>query len=44
MSKKGIKMHQKGMAGGLYQAHRMEGSTKNFGNKAIRKAKKSNKS
>lgn len=41
MSKKSIKTHQKGVSTRLYQAGRMESSVKNFGNKQIRKAKKS---
>ncbi len=41
MSKKSIKMHQKGVSTRLYQAGRMEANVKSFGNKQVRKAKKS---
>jgi len=41
MSKKAIKMHQKGQSGGLYQAARLPSSVKNFGNKNVRKPSKS---
>lgn len=41
MSKKQIKIHQKGQMGGLYQPHRMESGAKNFGNRQVRKSKKS---
>jgi hypothetical protein len=44
MSKKSIKMHQKGAMGGLYQAARMSPVAKNFGNKQVRKAKQGKKS
>ena len=41
MSKKQIKIHQKGSTGGLYQPHRLDSVNKNFGNKQVRKSKKS---
>jgi hypothetical protein len=43
MSKKGIKMHQKGEMGGLYQPARMSPGAKNFGNKQVRKPKQGKK-
>ncbi len=39
--KKEIKMHQKSPANGLYRASRLPTAVKNFGNRQIRKAKKS---
>lgn len=41
MSKKSIKTHQKGVSTRPYQASRLESSVKNFGNKQVRKTKKS---
>ncbi len=41
MSKKEIKIHQKGVKVGLYQAGRMEGSVKNFGSRNVRKPRQS---
>ena len=41
MSKKSIKTHQKGVSSRLYQAGRMEGNVKSFGNRQIRKPKQS---
>ncbi len=39
MSKKEIKMHQKGVSNRLYQAGRMESAMKRSGSKNIRKPK-----
>ncbi len=44
MSKRGIKIHQKGESSGLYQAARMSPGAKNSGNKQVRKPKQSKKS
>ncbi len=41
MSKKSIKMHQKGQSGGMYQAARLPSGVKNFGTKNLRKPSKS---